>query len=132
MRRFPKLQFSMESPLRSKHPPRPLVTARRTAVRALALAGLVFSGGAAAEVTLLNVSYDPTREFYRELNAAFARHWAEAHAGEKVTVNQSHGGSGKQARAVIDGLEADVVRLALAFDIDGIAEYGKLLPAAQQ
>ena len=92
----------------------------------------MFSGGAAAEVTLLNVSYDPTREFYRELNAAFARHWAEAHAGEKVTVNQSHGGSGKQARAVIDGLEADVVRLALAFDIDAIAEYGKQLPAAQQ
>ena len=130
MRRFPNLQFSMESPPRSKHPVRPLVTARRAAARALA--GLVFSGGAAAEVTLLNVSYDPTREFYRELNAAFARHWAEGHAGEKVTVNQSHGGSGKQARAVIDGLEADVVTLALTFDIGAIAEYGKLLPAAQQ
>ena len=100
--------------------------------KALALAGLVFSGGAAAEVTLLNVSYDPKREFYQEFNAAFARHWAEGHAGEKVTVNQSHGGSGKQARAVIDGLEADVVTLALAFDIDAIAEYGKQLPAAQQ
>ncbi len=132
MRRFPNLQFSMESPPRAKHPVRPLVTARRAAVRTLALAGLVFSGGAAAEVTLLNVSYDPTREFYQECNAAFARHWAEGHAGEKVTVNQSHSGSGKQARAVIDGLEADVVTLALTFDIGAIAEYGKLLPAAQQ
>jgi hypothetical protein len=84
MRRFPNLQFSMESPLRSKHPVRPLVTARRAAVRALA--GLVFSGGAAAEVTLLNVSYDPTREFYQEFNAAFARHWAEEHAGERFEI----------------------------------------------
>ena len=70
-----------------------------------------------ADVTLLNVSYDPTREFYPEYNALFAKHWQETN-GEAVTVNQSHGGSGKQARAVIDGLEADVVTLALAYDIE--------------
>lgn len=79
-----------------------------------------------ADVTLLNVSYDPTREFYHDYNAAFARHW-QATAGEAVTVNQSHGGSGKQARAVIDGLDADVVTLALAYDIDAIAQKGHLL-----
>src|SRR5437764_7553750 len=75
----------------------------------------------AGEVTLLNVSYDPTREFYQDYNAAFAKHW-KALSGETVTINQSHGGSGKQARAVIDGLEADVVTRALAYDIDAIAE----------
>jgi sulfate transport system substrate-binding protein len=78
-------------------------------------------------VTLLNVSYDPTRELYEELNPAFAREYARK-TGVNVTVNQSHGGSGKQARAVIDGLEADVVTLALAYDIDAIATKGKLLP----
>lgn len=77
--------------------------------------------GWTAEVTLLNVSYDPTRELYQEYNAAFAKHWQEK-TGDTVTVQQSHGGSGKQARAVIDGLEADVVTLALAYDIDAIAE----------
>ena len=89
---------------------------------------LTLAAGAAASaaVTLLNVSYDPTREFYQEFNAAFARHW-KAKTGEKVTIRQSHGGSGKQARAVIDGLEADVVTLALAYDIDAIAEKAKLL-----
>src|ERR1700737_3799472 len=80
----------------------------------------------AEETTLLNVSYDPTRELYQELNAAFARQW-KAKTGSTVTLRQSHGGSGKQARAVIDGLEADVVTLALAFDIDEIARRGKLL-----
>jgi len=75
----------------------------------------------AEEITLLNVSYDPTRELYQEYNAAFAKHWQEK-TGDTVTVRQSHGGSGKQARAVIDGLEADVVTLALAYDIDAIAE----------
>jgi sulfate/thiosulfate-binding protein len=80
-----------------------------------------------ADVTLLNASYDPTRELYRDFNAAFARHWL-AQTGQKVVVNQSHGGSGKQARAVIDGLEADVVTLALAYDIDAIAERAGLLP----
>jgi len=80
-----------------------------------------------AETSLLNVSYDPTREFYQEYNAAFASHWKQR-TGETMTVRQSHGGSGKQARSVIDGLEADVVTLALAYDIDAIAERSGLLP----
>lgn len=79
------------------------------------------------EITLLNVSYDPTREFYQEFNAAFAKYW-KAKTGETVAVKQSHGGSSKQARAVIDGLQADVVTLALAYDIDAIHEQAKLLP----
>src|SRR5208283_972200 len=94
------------------------------------LAALAVSLGWAAagkEVTLLNVSYDPTREFYRDYNTAFARHWEEK-TGVKVTIQQSHGGSGKQARAVIDGLEADVVTLALAYDVDELWERGKLIP----
>ena len=78
-------------------------------------------------VTLLNVSYDATRELYEDIDTAFAKEWAKK-TGQTVVVNQSHGGSGKQARAVIDGLEADVVTLALAYDIDAIAERGKLLP----
>src|SRR5687767_2100933 len=84
-----------------------------------------------SHVTLLNVSYDPTREFYQEFNAAFADHWKRT-SGQEVTIDQSHGGSGKQARAVIDGLEADIVTLALAFDIDAIADKGQLLPADWQ
>ena len=76
---------------------------------------------APAEVSLLNVSYDPTREFYREFNEVFAKHWAGKGGGQRVTVKQSHAGSGGQARAVIDGLEADVVTLALAYDVDAIA-----------
>jgi sulfate/thiosulfate-binding protein len=79
-----------------------------------------------AGVTLLNVSYDPTRELYQEINAAFAKHW-KTKTGEAITIQQSHGGSGKQARAVIDGLEADVVTLALAYDIDAIAEKSGLI-----
>jgi sulfate/thiosulfate transport system substrate-binding protein len=86
------------------------------------------SGG--GNVTLLNVSYDPTRELYDAVNAAFAARW-KAKTGQDVTVKQSHGGSGKQARAVIDGLEADVVTLALAYDVDAIAQRG-LLPADWQ
>ena len=82
---------------------------------------------AMAETTLLNVSYDPTRELYQEFNKAFAEYWLKT-AGEKVTINQSHGGAGKQARAVIDGLEADVVTLALAYDIDAISEKTDLIP----
>lgn len=85
----------------------------------------------AADVTLLNVSYDPTRELYTDFNAAFARHWQKK-TGQKVTVKQSHGGSGKQARSVIDGLEADVVTLALAYDIDAIAEKGLIKPGWQK
>src|SRR5687768_597552 len=76
---------------------------------------------APASVELLNVSYDPTRELYEEFNAAFAKHWQETHK-QSVTVRQSHGGSGKQARAVIDGLAADIVTLALAYDIDALHE----------
>ncbi|WP_066306917.1 sulfate ABC transporter substrate-binding protein [Bacillus sp. FJAT-29814] len=76
-------------------------------------------------VTLLNVSYDPTRELYEEFNKSFAAYW-EKETGQKVTINQSHGGSGKQSRSVIDGLEADIVTLALAYDIDAIADAGKL------
>lgn len=82
-------------------------------------------------VSLLNVSYDPTRELYRDVNAAYARYW-KARVGQTVTINQSHGGSGKQARSVIDGLEADVVTLALAYDIDEIAERARLLPTNWQ
>ncbi len=81
----------------------------------------------AADITLLNVSYDPTREFYADFNKAFAKHW-QAMTGDKVSIRQSHGGSGKQARSVIDGLQADVVTLALAYDIDEIATRAKLLP----
>src|SRR6201994_1607879 len=81
----------------------------------------------AAEVTLLNVSYDPTRELYVDYNAAFAKYW-KAKTGQDVKVNQAPGGSGKQARSVIDGLAADVVTLALAADIDAVATQGKLLP----
>ncbi len=89
------------------------------------LIGLGITGIDAAprERILLNVSYDPTRELYQTVNAAFAKHWQER-TGERLTVNQSHGGSGKQARAVIDGLEADLVTLALAYDIDAIAQAG--------
>jgi len=81
----------------------------------------------AAEVNLLNVSYDPTRELYQDINQSFAKQW-QTKAGDKVTIRQSHGGSGKQARAVIDGLDADVVTLALAADIDAIADKTNLLP----
>ncbi len=85
----------------------------------------------AAQVTLLNVSYDPTRELYEAVNAQFAKDW-KAKTGDDLTVNQSHGGSGKQARAVIDGLEADVVTLGLAGDIDAIVEKAGLLPSNWQ
>ena len=97
---------------------------RTLAVAAIALA-LLLPRPARAEVKLLNVSYDPTRELYQEVNAAFAKYW-KGKSGADVTINQSHGGSGKQARAVIDGLEADVVTLALAYDIDAIAQAGLL------
>jgi sulfate transport system substrate-binding protein len=98
----------------------------------IALGSAVFIGGAgsvaqAAEVSLLNVSYDPTRELYVEFNKAFAEHWKKK-TGNTVSIKQSHGGSGRQARSVIDGLAADVVTLALAGDIDQIAAQGKLLP----
>src|SRR5207248_9782419 len=85
----------------------------------------------ARDINLLNVSYDPTRELYEDFNAAFSKYWKEK-TGDAITIRQSHGGSGKQARAVIDGLQADVVTLALAYDIDAIAEKAKLLPADWQ
>jgi sulfate transport system substrate-binding protein len=88
-------------------------------------------GAAQKPITLLNVSYDPTRELYQEIDAAFARFW-KGKTGQDVTVKQSHGGSGKQARAVIDGLQADVVTLALAYDIDEISAQGGLLPGNWQ
>ncbi|MCB1009716.1 MAG: sulfate ABC transporter substrate-binding protein [Acidobacteria bacterium] len=99
---------------------------------AAALVALFGCGPLAAQksVTILNVSYDPTRELYQEFNVAFARAW-KAKSGQEVRVEQSHGGAGKQARAVIDGLEADVVTLALAYDIDAIARTG-LLPTSWQ
>jgi sulfate transport system substrate-binding protein len=98
---------------------------------AMAFVFVLFPAFVHADVTLLNVSYDPTRELYQAFNKAFAKHW-ESMAREKVTVKQSHGGSGKQARSVIDGLDADVVTLALAYDIDEIAARAKLLPADWQ
>ncbi len=97
------------------------------------LAALVLSAVAAAakDVTLLNVSYDPTRELYQDYNVAFIKHWKEK-TGETITIKQSHAGSGKQARAVIDGLDADVVTLALAYDVDAISDKAKLLPSTWQ
>ncbi|MFG1297519.1 MULTISPECIES: sulfate ABC transporter substrate-binding protein [Xanthobacter] len=95
-------------------------------VLAVAAGGVGCKGAIAAETTLLNVSYDPTRELYADVNKAFGAQWEKAHPGERLTLRQSHGGSGKQARSVIDGLEADVVTLALAYDIDAIAARGLL------
>lgn len=105
-------------------------------VRGIAAAGLAAillaaPAARAAETTLLNVSYDPTRELYDDYNHAFVKHW-QAKTGKKLAIRQSHGGSGKQARTVIDGLQADVVTLALAGDIDALATQGKLLPANWQ
>jgi len=103
----------------------------RSLLAALLAAGLLSAAAAApAQVKLLNVSYDPTRELYQEFNASFAKAWL-AKTKQTVTIQQSHGGSGKQARSVIDGLEADVVTLALAYDVDAIAKAG-LLPANWQ
>jgi sulfate transport system substrate-binding protein len=93
------------------------------------LATVVSSGAKSAE--LLNVSYDPTREFYSEFNAAFASHWKEK-TGQELRINQSHGGSGKQARSILDGIEADVATLALAYDIDELAARGGLVAADWQ
>ena len=106
---------------------------RRLAVLLPGLVLTVMLSGAASgkDIKLLNVSYDPTRELYQEFNAAFAKQW-QAKTGDKVIIQQSHGGSGKQARSVIDGLEADVVTLALAYDLDAIADKAKLFPADWQ
>ncbi len=108
-----------------------MILNRRTVLAAALIAGTAQFGGmgfAFADVTILNVSYDPTRELYKEYNAAFAAHWLKE-TGETVTIQASHGGSGKQARAVIDGLDADVVTLALESDINAIAEKSGKIPA---
>src|SRR5690606_15855464 len=96
----------------------------KTLALALSLTAASFAHG--SDVKLLNVSYDPTRELYVEFNKAFAEHWQKTEK-QKVTVSQSHGGSGKQARSVIDGLEADVVTLALAYDVDALRTQANLL-----
>ena len=101
------------------------------ALSATVLAGALSSSFAQSPVTLLNVSYDPTRELYLEFNAAFAKHWKST-SGQDVTIKQSHGGSGKQARSVIDGLDADVVTLALACDVDALNKQAQLIPANWQ
>lgn len=104
----------------------------RSAITSL-LGFIILAAGAshAAEITLLNASYDPTRELYQDFNAAFAKQW-QAKTGDIVSIKQSHGGSGKQARAVIDGLEADVVTLALAYDVDALHDKAQLVPANWQ
>jgi sulfate transport system substrate-binding protein len=96
-------------------------------IAAIPLAAIIMAGGAAAQTTILNVSYDPTRELYKEYDQVFVAYW-EKETGDSVSIEQSHGGSGSQARAVIDGLAADVVTLALEGDINKIAEAGKLAP----
>ena len=98
---------------------------------ALIFAVATLAGASAKDITLLNVSYDPTRELYTAVNKAFADQW-KSKTGDTVKIKQSHGGSGKQARSVIDGLDADVVTLALAYDVDAIAEKAKLFPADWQ
>jgi len=102
-----------------------------TLLAGLSLTVATATASLAADITLLNVSYDPTRELYADFNNAFAQQWQKK-TGDKVTIKQSHGGSGKQARAVIDGLEADVVTLALAYDIDAIADKGLIKPGWQK
>lgn len=117
----------------------PMIPRAAVLFATLVSTGLVLAGCAGdrsgdeggPDVTLLNVSYDPTRELYQEVNEAFRRHWREE-TGQELTIRMSHGGAGKQARAVIDGLEADVVTLALAYDIDAIHEKAGLLPADWQ
>ena len=106
-------------------------TWRRTATAMLAAIVVMGATAVRAETTLLNVSYDPTRELYDDYNKVFVQYWKQK-TGKDISIRQSHGGSGKQARTVIDGLPADVVTLALAYDIDAIAQQGKLLPANWQ
>ncbi|MFM8983548.1 MAG: sulfate ABC transporter substrate-binding protein [Spartobacteria bacterium] len=103
----------------------PRTPRRLAAALVIAMLGLALFNAAAE--TLLNVSYDPTRELYTEFNSAFAKHW-EQKTGKKIQIDQSHGGSGKQARAILDGIDADVATLALAYDIDELASRGGLLP----
>ena len=104
---------------------------RYCGIFAVVLSLAVLPAGAQKSTTLLNVSYDPTRELYQEINRAFSDYW-KAKTGEVVAIDQSNGGSGKQARAVMDGLKADVVTLALAGDIDALHSHGDLVPANWQ
>ena len=110
-----------------------LIVRARRGVRVIMASAIVVAIASAPQaraqkaVTILNVSYDPTRELYQDFNEAFAKYWLSK-SGQSLTIQQSHGGSGKQARSVIDGLGGDVVTLALAYDIDNIAEHGRLLP----
>ena len=106
-----------------------IVTLFGTALLAITLSATMTAR--AADISLLNVSYDPTREFYEDYNKAFSKHW-KAEKGEDIAINQSHGGSGKQSRAVIDGLDADVVTLGLAYDVDQLATKGNLIPPSWQ
>ena len=115
----------------TRTPSRRGVIAAGLSVPAVAALGAGAAQAQAKGLTLLNVSYDPTRELYKDINAAYAAYWKER-TGQVLTLQQSHGGSGKQARAVIDGLQADVVTLALAYDIDEIASRARLLPANWQ
>ncbi|MDE2592864.1 MAG: sulfate ABC transporter substrate-binding protein [Burkholderiales bacterium] len=119
----------MSLPSRTRRTLHVLTAAALTA--AISAAALAPAVARAKDITLLNVSYDPTREFYQEYASAFAKHW-KAKTGDDVTVKASHGGSGKQARSVIDGLDADVVTLALAYDIDAIANKGLITPNWQK
>ena len=107
--------------------PKPLLALTASVLLATSVAG----PAQAKDVSLLNVSYDPPREFYREYNETFAEYWEET-TGDTVTVRQSHGGAGSQARAIIDGLDADVATLALAYDIDQFHEKAGLIPADWQ
>ncbi len=110
-----------------------ILSRRKTLASAIASVAITaFASSAFAQnTTLLNVSYDPTRELYQDFNTAFIKYWKEK-SGETLTIKQSHGGAAKQARSVIDGLEADVVTLALAYDIDALHEFGKLIPSDWQ
>src|SRR5437016_300249 len=103
----------------------------KTILSGLIITAISLVGAGAKEVKLLNASYDPTRELYQDFNTAFAKYW-QGKTGDTLNIQQSHGGSSKQARSVIDGLQADVVTLALAYDIDSIAERARLLPADWQ
>jgi sulfate/thiosulfate transport system substrate-binding protein len=111
--------------------PLPKTTTRRVAMAALLATVALGATAQPRDLSLLNVSYDPTREFYVDFNKAFAAHW-KTKTGQTVNIRQSHGGSGKQARSVIDGLDADVVTLALAYDVDELASRARLIPADWQ
>ena len=111
----------------TRHPSRRSLLGAAAVAAPVALAGGAALAAAPKPLTLLNVSYDPTRELYKDVNVAYANYW-KGKTGQTINIQQSHGGSGKQARSVIDGLQADVVTLALAYDIDEIAQKAKLLP----